>query len=187
MIRVVQFYLVLMLGVLMLLSHAKAQDVYPGIPYSFALHQLCEEHYYHAKLSAFQCYQRLGFVEDSLNMCLGEEEVPTAPLGCEVFEDWGGGALWKPVRDGGGPPVFLLQTSYCDGGSAKISNVKLLSEAGVEVSSTSFRHCNRANGGRLHWNVSTLASQLKGPLILQYEFEGTTECRSIPNPESRYD
>lgn len=176
-------YIALCAGMLLFACHAKAQEVYPGVPYSFALHQLCEEHYYHAKLSVFQAYQELGYVQDALDECIGK--VPELP-GCEPAS-FGGGNVWKPESENNGRVVVVLKSSYCDGQKSKITSFKVLDSQGNEAATAKLRHCGVANGGRAHYDLSKAASDLPNNLTLQVETASGCDLFSVPVATNRYD
>lgn len=169
------------------ISEIGSFDIYfnSGLKNEFVSHRQCEQHARERALYNYQLFLEYQRVVGILNEILDND--PDAG-NCG---GWGGGALWKPIRDGGGNPVFLLPASYCDGsGGSLISNVRIVSKAtGESVTSTAFRHCNRRNGGRLHWDVNTLASKLaeNGPIRVLYDFNGVEECREVPDANQRYD
>ncbi len=116
---------------------------------------------------------------------------PGAPGGCDVttdFIDGGGNALWKPVSDNTRNPVFLLPSSYWSG-SQGVSLIEILDRDGNVILNGSRRTCC-PNSGRAHFDVPERASTLNAsaPITVRLALNnGTTECRSVPVPTTRYD
>jgi hypothetical protein len=107
---------------------------------------------------------------------------------CDVntdFSDGGGNALWKPVSDNTGNPVFLLPAEYWD----TIQEIEILSASGDLVVEGRPRNCC-PNGNRAHYDVPRRASSLMpyAPITVRLTLsDGTTECREVPVPTQRYD
>lgn len=114
------------------------------------------------------------------------------PGGCNVTTDFqdgtGGGALWKPVSDNTRNPVFLLPSRYWSGSSG-VNAIEVLGNAGQLLTNGSRRTCC-PNGGRAHFDVPQRASTLNAsaPITIRMTLnDGSTECRVVPVPTSRYD
>jgi hypothetical protein len=121
---------------------------------------------------------------------------PVSPLppsqSCTVNDDFRDGvgveALWKPVSESKGRPVFLLNRDYWLG-SKKILQTTILDRNNQEVASATFRSCC-PNGNRAHFDVTKSASALKpsAPLTVKLRLQnGTVECRRVEDPTVRYD
>lgn len=117
--------------------------------------------------------------------------VPTAGTAHD-FNDGRGGAVWKPESEGvpNHAPVMLLPDSpYCSLYRSGGLRVTVLGSSGSEVSGFQRTHCSGVNGGRPHLYLSKTGHQLQpfSPLTIKVEYEGVTECRSVPDPTRRYD
>ncbi len=121
----------------------------------------------------------------------GDSPVVSGP-GCTAspgtatdFSDGSGrGALWKPVSEGvsNSAAVILLPISYCG------ASITAKGADGSPVSGIQRTKCG-GNGNRAHFWLAKTASQLSSsaPLTIEIIKSGVTECRSVPNPRSRYD
>ncbi|MCB0322947.1 MAG: VCBS repeat-containing protein [Bdellovibrionales bacterium] len=135
-----------------------------------------------------------GLVGDTLVQPEGRaaEEPESSVPGCVAtpgtatsFSDGaGGGALWKPISEGvpNHASVVLLPISYCGAG------LTVLGADGSVVSGVQRTKCG-GNGNRAHFWIARTASQMSAfaPLTVQVTRGGVTECRSVPNPNQRYD
>ncbi len=112
-------------------------------------------------------------------------------FGCDVttdFSDGGGGALWKPVSDNTRQPVFLLPAEYWDSADKGVNDIDVLDANGNVIANGSRRTCC-PNGNRAHFDVRTSCQSLgPAPITIRMSLNGgTTECRTVPNPCSRFD
>lgn len=122
---------------------------------------------------------------------------PPASPGCTPtpgtdgdFVDGGGNALWKPVSEGtpNRAAVILLPSSpYC--GVVNSTTVTVLDRNGQILSGVQRKHCNGVNDNRPHFYLSKTASEMAphAPLTVKIQYSGITECRSVPDPNRRYD
>jgi len=114
-------------------------------------------------------------------------------VGCNgTQKSWSGGALWKPVSESvpNHAPAILLPTSpHCSLHRSGKLKVTILGKDGTSVTGFQKNHCNGANGSRSHWWTSRTASDLKkyAPLTVKTEYQGKTECRTVPDPTKRYE
>jgi hypothetical protein len=103
------------------------------------------------------------------------------------FVDGGEGALWKPHSEGvsNGAPAILMPTRYKD------ASIQVLGSDGTEVSGIQRTRYpdGHTNGNRMHWWPAKTAGSLSAfkPLTIKFVLNGVTECRSVPNPQQRYD
>ena len=108
--------------------------------------------------------------------------------GCSVtktFSDGGGGALWKPVSESTGRPVFLLPGAYY----SRMKSINIVARNGSSVASAKKRPY-LANGNRAHFDVTKTASALNAykPLTVKLQLtDNSVECRTIAEPSRRYD
>ena len=106
-------------------------------------------------------------------------------LNCDItsdFRDGANGALWKPVSESNGRPVFLLPSSY-HGDSAEVFAADGSRVAGIDRT----KCC--PNGGRAHFWVDKTASTLDQykPITVRIIHNGLNECRVVENPRDRID
>jgi len=111
---------------------------------------------------------------------------PEPDLGCDIktdFRDGPGNALWKPVSENTGRPVFLLPASY-----KGVRDIDVFSSSGEHIVSGSFRGCC-PNGNRAHFDVPVSAGRLEdyAPITVRLDVDGVMECREVENPEDRID
>ncbi|MCB0325236.1 MAG: hypothetical protein KDD69_16750, partial [Bdellovibrionales bacterium] len=114
-------------------------------------------------------------------------------FGCDVTTDFSDGAfrgaLWKPVSENTGNPVFLLPSEYWSSADKGVQGIEVLDSAGNVVVNGTRRNCC-PNGGRAHFDVPRRASSLNAlaPITIRLRLNGgTTECRNVPTPTTRYD
>ena len=99
------------------------------------------------------------------------------------------GALWKPVSENTGRPVFLLPAEYWDSPTMGIQTIDVLDAGGNLVANGSQRGCC-PNGNRAHYDVPLTATALLpyAPLTIRLKLNsGVNECRTVPVPTTRYD
>jgi hypothetical protein len=113
---------------------------------------------------------------------------PGGRLGCSVtqtFVDGGLGALWKPHSERTGTVVILMPAEY------RNADVAVFNNAGQVVDGPLIRDCCSHNGGREHVYLTRSSGDLAGagvPLTVQFKFsDGFTDCRTVPDPNQRYD
>jgi len=123
------------------------------------------------KLTNFQYWNLLGE--------LLEASKPTPPSECKRF---GGQNIWKVNSETRPTTVMLLSQSYCfDDRSIQNDmrplNIYLNDISGNRISNGSLRHCNKENGGRLHYDFP----KGSGEAVVEILFEDdTTECFYVP-------
>ncbi|MCB0343793.1 MAG: VCBS repeat-containing protein [Bdellovibrionales bacterium] len=106
------------------------------------------------------------------------------------FVDGGGGAVWKPESDSTGNTVILLPSNpYCGLHNSQQLTLTILGSSGDVVASVASSHCNGANDNRPHFFLNKNPNQMDdfAPITVKVEYNGTTECRVVPNPHVRYD
>lgn len=113
---------------------------------------------------------------------------PAGLAGCSIVDDFvdgGSGALWKPHSERTGTVVILMPPQYRDAG------VEVVNSANQIVDGPLIRDCCSHNGGREHIYLTRTAGDLAGagaPLTVRFTFsDGFVDCRSVPNPQQRYD
>lgn len=98
------------------------------------------------------------------------------------FPDGAGGALWKPVAEGGSAgnhATFL--------GSNGIQSVEVLDAAFKNVETLKLRYYN-GPGGRSVWDSRGSASDYPSPIIIRARYaDGSCEDRSVSDPTQRCD
>lgn len=109
-------------------------------------------------------------------------------LGCSTtstFSDGGGGALWKPHSEGTGTVVVLMPPEYQN------AEVEVFNNRNEVVATPLRRNCCSHNGGREHVYLTHTSGALAGvgtPLTVRFRFsDGFTDCRTVPDPNQRYD
>lgn len=163
-----------------------------------AVYRRSEESYYLRKTNGEVPRIQFGTADDIIvrpdgsTVNPGEGKVGAGPdpigPGCDEtldFVDGGGGALWKPHSENTGKPVFLLPSEYWN----MIVGIEVLDSGGNLIVNGRNRTCC-PNGGRAHYDVPMHASRLEdyAPITVKlYMRNGTTECRTVPDPERRYD
>jgi len=102
-----------------------------------------------------------------------------------TFSDGGGNALWKPHSERTGTVVILMPANY------RNADVQILNSSGQSVASPIIRDCCEHNGGREHVYLSQTSGALAGlgaPLTVVFSFaDGFVDCRTVPDPNQRYD
>jgi len=94
--------------------------------------------------------------------------------------DGSGGQVWKPISEGNGFPVLLMPTEFC-----AVDNVDIYG-GDVKKSDMSLKDCHEF--GRGVWRGAPHCYDLPDNAMLVFEFpDGHTECRTIPDPCTRYD
>ncbi len=138
-----------------------------------------------------------GLSEDTLIQANGQSEAevaeetkeisgcnPTSGTASDFSDGSGGGALWKPVSEGvnNSAAVILLPISYCG------ASISVRGSNGDVVSGIQRTKCG-GNGNRAHFWLQKRASELSrfAPLTVEVNKSGRTECRSVRNPNQRYD
>jgi len=101
------------------------------------------------------------------------------------FVDGAGNALWKPHSERTGTPVILMPPEYSNAAFA------VFNSAGQIVATPVIRDCCSHNGGREHIYLDRDAGSLAGagvPLLAKFAFaDGFVDCRTVPDPNQRYD
>ncbi len=106
------------------------------------------------------------------------------------FVDGGGGAVWKPESESTGNTVILLPSNpYCGLYLNDQLTLTVLGSDGSVVAGINSSHCNGANDNRPHYFLNKGPGQLDdhAPITVKIEYNGTTECRVVPDPHTRYD
>ena len=71
------------------------------------------------------------------------------------------------------------------------ADVQILNSSGQSVASPIIRDCCEHNGGREHVYLSETSGALAGlgaPLTVAFSFaDGFVDCRTVPDPNQRYD
>jgi hypothetical protein len=131
-----------------------------------------ESHYSSCKTTNKQYWDYLAFLQSV--------PAPTPPSQCKRF---GGQNIWKVNSETRPTTVMLLDQSYCfDDRSIQNDmrplNIYLNDINGNRISNGSLRHCNRENGGRLHYDFP----RGSGEAIVEILFEDETiECFYVPD------
>jgi hypothetical protein len=103
---------------------------------------------------------------------------PKPPTQCKRF---GGTNIWKAKSETRNSSVIVLDSSYCvDDRSLddmKPIDIWLEDINGNRIDNGSYRHCNRHNGNRLHYDFSKGTGE--AVVVMGYEDE-TTECFYVP-------
>jgi hypothetical protein len=127
-----------------------------------------------------------GVSTDAAGNVLGR--TPGGGLGCSqtlTFLDGGGGALWKPLSERTGTVVILMPAEY------RSAEVAVFNSRNEIVDGPLIRDCCDHNGGREHIYLTRSSGDLAGagtPLTVRFQFgDGFTDCRTVPDPNQRYD
>jgi hypothetical protein len=119
---------------------------------------------------------------------LGTTPATGASLGCSVVDDFvdgGSNALWKPHSERTGTVVILMPPQY------RNAAVEVFNSSNEVVDGPLIRDCCSHNGGREHIYLTRSAGDLAGagaPLTVRFTFsDGFVDCRTVPNPQQRYD
>lgn len=132
-----------------------------------------------------------GYTVDILTAQLGQ--IPPQTNGCDTVDDFTDGkegAVWKPVSEKYGTPVFLLPKQQC----GLVTKTQVW-DATNFISDTLPRYDGNAspcgpNGSRPHYDVPVAGKDLLSfaPLTVKIFLEdGSTDCRTIDDPTKRYD
>lgn len=162
----------------------------PFICYGFEIYpdsQLCShfQNQYNAELNYAAC-QMTNFQYWNELQALTNRPKPTPPKNCKRF---GGDNVWKAksetwVNDS----ALVLASSYCVSDRSlddmRPIDIWLEDIYGNKIDSGWYRHCNRHNGNRLHYNFRRIDSNrqvLTGEAIVVLGYEDdTTECFYVP-------
>jgi hypothetical protein len=114
---------------------------------------------------------------------------PGAGLGCTTTQSFsdggGGGALWKPHAERTGTVVILMPAEY------RNASVEIYNSSNDIVAEPMIRDCCEHNGGREHIYLTHSAGSLASsgtPITVKFQFpDGTIDCRTVPDPNQRYD
>lgn len=139
------------------------------------------------------CGYTVDFLGQKLTECL-EMLPPPAPPKTECsgdFTDGQGGALWKPISESTGNPVFLLPASYC----GKINSVEIATATGEHIINGKPRYDGKVkpcgpNSGRVHYDVPKRTSELAafGEIYVHIALDdGAIECRKVKLASERFD
>lgn len=140
------------------------------------------------------CGYTVDYLGQKLNECLAMLPPPEPPKGtCDGdFYDGQGGALWKPISESTGNPVFLLPSNYC----GEITSVEITTTNNKHIINGKPRYDGKIkpcgpNGGRVHYDVPVRTNDLAtfGEVYV-YVFldNGQTECRKVsPDASIRQD
>lgn len=132
-------------------------------------------HYWHAR-------EHLRQLE--IELAKTKQKLPSY-LDCNRF---GGRNIWKTKSETRNSSVIVLDSSYCvDDRSLddmKPIDIWLEDIYGNRIDNGSYRHCNRHNGNRLHYDFRRTTSDgeiLRGEVVVVIGYEDeTTECFYVP-------
>lgn len=149
-------------------------EIYPDsqICNRFNDHKETEQNYYHCELHNSQLLNENTILKIQQGM-----EAPNQRPDCKSF---GGQNIFKVNSETRPGSVMLLERGkYCFPGITQDMvplNIYLESVSGERISNGSFRHCNTANGGRLHYDFP----KGSGSAVVRILFEEKEECFFIP-------
>jgi hypothetical protein len=140
------------------------------------------------------CGYTVDILGQKLDECLAALFPPAPPQGeCDgSFIDGQGGALWKPISESTGKPVFLLPSSYC----GNVSSTGITDTSGNHIVSPKPRYDGKVkpcgpNSNRAHYDVPMRTSELAafGEVFVHISLDnGSIECRKVsPNASARQD
>lgn len=154
---------------------ANGFEVYPGsnLCSEYPDQATIEYHYNLGTLTNFQYWRKLQEVQNK------QPEPPA--FNCKRF---GGQNIWKAKSERFNAPGAILDSaSYCipgiknDMGPIQLSVVDAM---GQRISAGQFRHCNTANGGRLHYDFPDMRGATGSAILLIEWEEKPDECFNIP-------
>lgn len=122
----------------------------------------------------------IDYCYDRLDLCENPPPPPTPECSrIEDMVDGPGGSLWKPISESNGNPVVLMPGSYCQFVTMEMYNNSTLIER------ARLSNCSE-NGGRGHWRPGRRCEWYQDNtenLFLRFG----AECRTVPDPCTRYD
>lgn len=154
----------------------------PFICYGFEIYpdsQLCSkfQNQYNAELNYAAC-QMTNFQYWVELAKLTNKPKPTPPENCNRF---GGKNIWKAKSETRPTSVIVLDSSYCADDrildDMKPIDIWLEDIYGNKIDNGSYRHCNRHNENRLHYDFQRGSGE--AVVVLSYEDE-STECFYVP-------
>jgi hypothetical protein len=130
-----------------------------------------EANYQACTLTNFQYWDLLTIIRNTPK--------PTPPSACKRF---GRTNIWKARSETRNSSVIVLDSSYCVDDRSfddmKPIDIWLEDIFGNKIDAGRYRHCNRHNGNRLHYDFT----RGSGEAIIQILFEDdTTECFYVPD------